>query len=88
MTIPRKLIGRFSETMVDDEVVVMDLASGDFFSLKDSAKAIWERVDGVRSRDAIVADLAREYDVVAEQIAPEIDAFLERLREAGLLERG
>ena len=50
MTAIKKLAGHFSETRVDDEVVVMHLGTGDFFSLKDSAKAIWEQIDGERSR--------------------------------------
>ena len=86
MTVPTKLADRFSDTTVDDEVVVMHLASGDFFSLKDSAKAIWQYIDGVRSRDAIVAELARDYGMAPQQIAPEVDDFLARLRDAGLLE--
>lgn len=85
MIAPTKLIGQFSETTVDDEVVVMHLGTGDFFSLKDSAKAIWEHIDGVRSRDAIIADLARDYGVTGEQIAPQVDEFLLRLSDAGLL---
>ena len=86
MTVPKKLADQFSDTIIDDEVVVMHLASGDFFSLKDSAKAIWEQIDGARSRDAIVAELAREYGMAPEQIALEVDEFLGRLRNAGLVD--
>ncbi len=82
-----KLVDRYAETTVDDEVVVMDLASGDFFSLKDSAKDIWEHIDGTRSRDALIADLAEDYGVDAAQIAPEVDDFLSNLCAAGLLAR-
>ncbi len=82
-----KLADRFSETIVDDEVVVMHLASGDFFSMKDSAKDIWEHIDGARSRDTLIADLARDYGIDAELIAPDVDDFLRRLRDAGLLAR-
>lgn len=87
MTALAKRADQFSETTVDDEVVVMHLSSGDFFSLTDTAKAIWEQIDGARSREAIIADLAQEYGVTAEQIAPEIDLFLTRLCDAGLLAR-
>jgi PqqD family protein of HPr-rel-A system len=87
MTALIKLVDRFSETTVDDEVVVMHLASGDFFSLKDSAKDIWEHIDGTRSREALIDDLALDYGVAAEQIAPDIDDFLARLHGAGLLAR-
>ncbi len=82
-----KLVDRYSETTVDDEVVVMALASGDFFSLKDSAKDIWEHIDGTRSREALIADLAQDYGIAAEEIAGDVDDFLGRLYDAGLLAR-
>ncbi len=83
-----KLSERFSETTVDDEVVVMDLATGDFFSLKDTAKAIWDYIDGSRGRETLIDDLARDYGVEAGQITPQVDAFLGSLDGAGLLARG
>lgn len=82
-----KLDNRFSETTLDDEVVVMHLDSGDFFSLKDSAKAVWEHLDGSRSREMLISDLARDYDVPIAEIAAQVDSFLSRLRDAGLLAR-
>jgi PqqD family protein of HPr-rel-A system len=85
MTALTKLTDRFSETTVDDEIVVMNLGNGDFFSLKDSAKDIWEHIDGARSREVLIADLAQDYGIDAERIAAEVDAFLARLCEAGLL---
>ncbi len=87
MTVIIKLLDRFSETTVDDEVVVMHLDSGDFFSLKDSAKTIWEHIDGARSRETLIAALAEDYGIAAEQIAPDVDDFLGRLCDAGLLAR-
>jgi PqqD family protein of HPr-rel-A system len=87
MTALIKLVDRFSETTVDDEIVVMHLGSGDFFSLKDSAKTIWEHIDGARSRETLIGDLAQDYGVAPEQIAPDVDDFLARLSEAGLLAR-
>jgi PqqD family protein of HPr-rel-A system len=87
MTALIKLVDRFSETTVDDEVVVMHLDSGDFFSLKDSARTIWEHIDGARSRETLIADLAQDYGIGAEQITPDVDDFLARLSDAGLLGR-
>lgn len=48
----------FAETRIDDEIVIMNLASGDFFSLTDSAAAIWDLLDGSRDRAAVLAALA------------------------------
>ena len=57
--------------------------------LNDSAAAIAKKCDGTRSVDAIVDELAREFDATAEArgaIDGDVVAFVESLREKGLLE--
>ena len=88
MSAPAKDPARFVEATIEDETVVMLLDSGDFFSLKDSALAIWGLIDGQRDRDAIVAELAATYDAPADALAADVDDFLARLRDAGLLAPG
>ncbi len=78
---------RFSETAIDGEVVVMNLANGTFFSLTGTARAIWDLIDGTRDRDALIADLAGQYGCDAAEIAGDCDAFLADLAGAGLLAR-
>jgi pyrroloquinoline quinone biosynthesis protein D len=86
MTTPiGKASDRFTETAIDDEIVVMSLESGEFFSLTGTACAIWEAIDGTRDRDAIVADLATRYSASPDAIAGDVDEFLADLRGAGLL---
>ena len=75
----------FAETRIDDEIVVMNLSNGDFYSLRDSGAAIWDLIDGTRDRAAVLADLARDYDTAESDLAAELDAFLAELRGAGLL---
>ena len=83
-----KAVGHFSETLIDDEVVVMSLDSGDFFSLSGTARDVWELIDGTRDRAAITDVLAQQYAGPREAIAGEIDAFLAQLAGAGLLAAG
>ena len=75
----------FAETRIDDEIVVMNLSSGDFFSLRDSGAAIWELIDGTRDRAAVLAALTRDYDAADADLAGDLDAFLAELRGSGLL---
>ena len=79
---------RFSETTIDDEVVVMSVESGDFFSLTGTARAIWMLVDGTRSRAALLTELAAQFDIEEIALAGDLDAFLAQLDAAGLLEAG
>lgn len=83
----RKTEGAYSETAIDDEIVVMSLANGDFFSLTGTAQAIWLLIDGTRTRAALLADLAAQFSCTENQIAPDLDAFLADLGAAGLLAR-
>ena len=83
-----KTAGRFSETSIDGEMVVMNLDSGEFFSLTETGKDIWELIDGQRSRDGIIAELAEAYRLDFTDIAADVDSFLTELREAGLVEPG
>jgi len=80
-----KCADRFVETSIDDETVVMDLESGDFFSLSGSALTIWSLIDGRRDTAAILADLAAEYGTDEATIADEVAAFVTELADFGFL---
>ena len=86
MSALRKAADRFSETVIDDEIVVMQLDSGVFFSLRDSARRIWELLDGTRDHPALLAELTREFGGNPAEIIAEADTFLAQLGDAGLLE--
>lgn len=81
----RKASDRFSETTIDDEIVVMNLESGDFFSLTGTARDIWLLIDGRRNEGALVAALAADYGVDEATIGPDVADFLTQLEAAGLL---
>jgi pyrroloquinoline quinone biosynthesis protein D len=83
-----KAQGRFSETEIDDEIVVMNLESGDFFSLTGTARDIWLRLDGTLDRAGLIAALAADYGIGNETAAADVDTFLAELAAAGLLAGG
>lgn len=84
MTVPmRKLTDAFSETAIGDEIVVMSLASGDFFSLEDTGRAIWLLIDGTRDEAGVLAALADQYGDGVDR--DEVVQFLDALRDAGFL---
>ena len=85
MTILSKQTGRFSETDIDNEIVVMRLDNGEFFSLSGTSAAIWRLIDGSRDRRALVAALTADYDAEESEIAADVDALLVQLRDTGLL---
>jgi pyrroloquinoline quinone biosynthesis protein D len=80
-----KLPEAFRETTVGEEVAVMRLSDGDFFSLTGTARTIWELIDGRRDAAAIVAELGQRYAADAAMLEAEVERFVGELRQAGLL---
>lgn len=80
-----KAEGRFSETTIDEEIVVMQLDTGVFFSLTGTARRIWELLDGTRDHATLLAELVEEYGTETQPIAADLEAFLDQLKQADLL---
>ena len=57
------------------------------FALNNVGRCIWELLDGVRGVDGILAELVERFDVTAEEASMDLDSFVERLSQAGLVER-
>lgn len=80
-----KLLGRFTETDVDDEIIVMRLDNGEFFALSGTAAAAWRLIDGKRDRSVLLAVLAAQFAADEQQIEADIDELLRRLTQSGLV---
>lgn len=76
---------RFTEADIDQEIVIMRLDNGEFFSLSGTAAAIWRLIDGMRDRQALLAALSDEFDTGHADLEADLDAFLAELRGTGLL---
>lgn len=80
-----KLLGKFTETDVDGEIIVMRLENGEFFALSGTAAAAWRLIDGKRDRSALVAELAAQFVASEKQVEADINDLLTRLIENGLV---
>ena len=85
MTILTKQAGRFTETEIDDEIVVMRLDTGEFYSLAGTAAATWRLIDGTRDQAALVKALAADFDGGEADIALDVDELITQLKELGLI---
>jgi hypothetical protein len=70
----------------DDEVVVINLENGCYYSLTGSGPAIWDVLGEPVSGDEIVDSLAGAPGDRADGIARAVEAFLEELAQEGLVE--
>lgn len=69
----------------DREVVAVDLISGTYFSLPDSAGVIWVRVAAGDSVEDIATHLRNNYSCGATDISAVVTGFLSELEERGLI---
>jgi len=54
--------------------------------LNDTAKFIWERLDGTRSAQSIAAELEETFEVTTDQASEDVTDFLAELERLGMLE--
>jgi pyrroloquinoline quinone biosynthesis protein D len=80
-----KLTDRFTEADIDDEIVVMRIDNGEFFSISGSGTTIWRLIDGTRDREDLLEALSDDFGGDGVDIAADVDDFLLLLRETGLL---
>ena len=85
MTPISKQSDRFTETVIDDEIVIMRLDNGEFFALSGTAAAAWRLIDGKRDRASLSAALCEEFAAEPDEVAADLDDFLNQLSETGLL---
>ena len=55
-------------------------------TLNETGVLLWKTLEQGADRDALAAALTAEYEVSTEQALVDVDAFLDKLRQAGCLE--
>lgn len=72
-------------SMLDDELVTMDIEKGKYFSLNPVATQIWELLEQPLGLQELCNLLMEEYDVEPEQCLVETKECLVKLIEIGLI---
>ena len=83
----RKLTDNFIATRVDDELLIVDLDGGELFSLRDTARSVWNAIDGMRDEIAIAGKMSDEHEGDPARIAIEVATLLGELEDAALIAR-
>jgi hypothetical protein len=74
-----------SKVFDDDEVVVLDMRTGTYFSLRGSGVDVWELVEANATGAQIIEALAGRYDGRQAEIESAVEALLEELAQADLI---
>jgi len=76
---------------IEGELIIVPLTSGvgdmedELFTLNDTGKAIWEKLDGKKSVDAIISELSEEYHAESGEIENDVTGLLEELLKRKIL---
>lgn len=81
-----KLPARFESSAVDDDLILIDVDSGQFFALKDVGLRIWELLDDEADLGAIGNRLCEEYEVEPAHARTSVAKFAQSLVDAGFAE--
>ncbi len=68
----------------DREATILDVSSGDYFSLNPVATEIWQALHNGQTPEEIAAQLAQKYEVEPATIRTDIDDLLSELRQTKL----
>ncbi len=69
----------------ESETVMLDIAGGNYYGLRDVGKAIWAHLESSVTVDDLCERLVEQFDVEPDVCRRETIAFLEILFERGLI---
>jgi hypothetical protein len=68
-----------------DELVMMDIEKGKYFSLNPVATRIWDLLEESKSLNELCGVLMEEYEVNSEQCSREVEEYLSEMVMMGLV---
>lgn len=78
---PESVLARSDDIVsreIEGELIIVPIASGigdmedELYTLNETGRSIWERIDGKRSLKNIAADLAKEYAATPDRITKDV----------------
>jgi hypothetical protein len=71
---------------IDGEVIIINLASGNYYSLKGSGAEVWDVIQATSglSPQELVEQLAPRFDISASELEEQVSGFLDELKQEGL----
>jgi len=72
---------------VDDEMVILDTASEEYFGLDEMGAVIWRHLSAACSLQKVYDVMREEYEVDERQLEADICRFVQELVDAGLVQK-
>jgi hypothetical protein len=72
---------------IEGELILVPIAAGigdmedELYTFNDTGRAIWAKLDGTRTLEAVVQELAQDYEAPPEEIEADVMGLLEELQK-------
>jgi len=83
-TVPKRS-AKAAWQVVDHELVILRTDAQELMGVNESARHLWELVDGTRDLDMIATELARHYRQPVNRVRDDVVVFVAELAELGVL---
>jgi len=70
-----------------DELVMMEMEQGKYFSLNPVATRIWDLLEAPESIEGLCSRLSAEYEVDSGQCRKEVESYIHEMADLGLVLR-
>ena len=70
---------------IDDETIILDAITQEYFSLNEIGKVIWSLLSQNKNLEEIKAQMLEMYEVPEEQLEKDLLNFLQALAKKGLI---
>ena len=76
---------------IDGQIIIVPLTSGlgdmedELYTLNDTGKSIWDRLDGTRTIEQVVKDLTAEFDASVETLRTDVLGLVDELLKRKIL---
>ena len=70
---------------IDDETIILDAITQEYFSLNEIGKVIWSLLSQNKNLEEIKAQMLEMYEVPEEQLEKDVLNFLQALAKKGLI---
>jgi len=74
-----------SEVFVDDEAAIINLKTGNYYSLNKTATEIWSRIEKGAALPEITGFISGNFSVEESLAEPEVEQFIKKLVDEGLI---
>jgi hypothetical protein len=85
---PKQVKDCLFKSLAPSEAIVVNLADGEYYTLNETGKQIWQLIDGKRTVREIGSRLARKYQTAGKKMTRDVERYVAGLKRRGLIRLG